>query len=140
MTATAESFGLSRIGQIAVVVHDTPRAVAFYRDVLGMRLLFEAPPQLAFFDCGGVRLMLSPPEGPDTDRPTTTIYYTVDDIQRAAARLASRGVVFEQPAHIVARLPHADLWMAFFRDPDRNLLALMSEAARARDESQVPSR
>ena len=127
----AQPFGLSRIGQIAVVVHDTPRAVAFYRDVLGMRLLFEAPPQLAFFDCGGIRLMLSPPEGPDTDHPAAIIYYTVDDIEQAAAVLASRGVVFEQPAHIVARLPHADLWMAFFRDPDRNLLGLMSEVSKA---------
>ena len=130
MAAVTDAFGLSRIGQIAVVVHDVPRAVAFYRDVLGMKLLFEAPPKMAFFDCGGIRLMLSLPEGEEFDRPTTIIYYTVDDIQSAAAVLQARGVAFEQPPHIVARLPHADLWMGFLRDPDRNPLALMSEVAK----------
>ena len=130
MAAVTDAFGLSRIGQIAVVVHDVPRAVAFYRDVLGMKLLFEAPPKMAFFDCGGIRLMLSLPEGEEFDRPTTIIYYTVDDIQAAAAVLQDRGVTFEQPPHIVARLPHADLWMGFLRDPDRNPLALMSEVAK----------
>ena len=130
MAAVTDAFGLSRIGQIAVVVHDVPRAVAFYRDVLGMKLLFEAPPKMAFFDCGGIRLMLSLPEGEEYDRPTTIIYYTVEDIQAAAAVLQDRGVAFEQPPHIVARLPHADLWMGFLRDPDRNPLALMSEVAK----------
>jgi methylmalonyl-CoA/ethylmalonyl-CoA epimerase len=130
MMAVAETFGLSRIGQIAVVVRDLPRAVAFYRDVLGMRLLFEAPPAMAFFDCGGVRLMLSLPEG-DVDHRAAIIYYTVSDIQQAAAVLGARGVAFDAAPHVVARLPHADLWMAFFHDADGNLLALMSEVARA---------
>jgi methylmalonyl-CoA/ethylmalonyl-CoA epimerase len=129
MTAVTEGFGLSQIGQITVVVHDVPRAVAFYRDVLGLRFLFEAPPGLAFFDCGGIRLMLSRPEG-EVDYRAATIYYTVPDIQQAAAVLGSRGVVFDQPPHVVARLPHADLWMAFFHDVDRNLLAIMSEVPR----------
>jgi methylmalonyl-CoA/ethylmalonyl-CoA epimerase len=127
MTMTAESFGLSTIGQIAVIVHDLPRAVAFYRDTLGMRLLFEAPPKMAFFDCGGIRLMLSLPETAEYDRPSTIIYYTVDDIQQAAAVLQARGAAFDSPPHLIAKLPHADLWMAFLRDPDRNPLALMSE-------------
>ena len=125
---TAAPFGLARIGQIAVVVHDLQGAVAFYRDVLGMRLLFEAPPAMAFFDCGGIRLMLSLPEG-DLDRRSAIIYYTVDDIQQAATVLGERGVLFDQPPHVVARLPHADLWMAFFHDADDNLLAIMSEVA-----------
>jgi methylmalonyl-CoA/ethylmalonyl-CoA epimerase len=131
MTAVDEGFGVSRIGQIAMTVGDLPRAVAFYRDVLGMRFLFEAPPAMAFFECGGVRLMLSLPEeaGADPGRPYASIvYYAVDDIQHAARALEARGVFFEQPPHIVARLPHADLWMAFLRDPDRHLLAIMSEA------------
>lgn len=132
MAAVAGSFGLARIGQIAMTVSDRARAVAFYRDILGMRLLFEAPPALAFFDCGGVRLMLSEPEGegPHAGQCSSVIYYVVDEIQAAAAELQSRGVAFEGPPHVVARLPHADLWMAFLRDPDRNLLALMSEVSR----------
>ena len=129
-TDAAASFGLARIGQIAVVVHDLPRAVAYYRDVLGMRLLFEAPPGMAFFDCGGILLMLSLPEG-DVNRRAAIIYYTVQDIQQAAAVLGARGVLFDHAPHLVARLPHADLWMAFFRDPDENLLALKSEVRKA---------
>jgi len=130
MTAVAGTFGLSTIGQIAVVVHDLPRAVAFYRDTLGMRLLFEAPPKMAFFDCGGIRLMLSLPETPEYDHPSSIIYYTVDDIQQAAAVLQARGVEFDSAPHLIAQLPHADLWMAFLRDADRNPVALMSEVKR----------
>jgi len=131
MTANPGSFGLSRIGQIAVVVRDLPRAAAFYRDTLGMRLLFEAPPGLAFFDCAGVRLMLTLPDGADAGRMASIIYYAVDDIAVAARILAERGVVFETEPHVVARLPQADLWMAAFRDPSGNLLELMSEVPRS---------
>ena len=131
MTANPGPFGLSRIGQIAVVVRDLPRAVAFYRDTLGLRLLFEAPPGLAFFDCAGVRLMLTLPDAPDAGRMASIIYYAVDDIAAAARALAERGVAFETEPHVVARLPLADLWMAAFRDPSGNLLELMSEVPRA---------
>ena len=137
MAAVADGFGLSRIGQIAMTVHDLPRAVAFYRDVLGMTFLFEAPPAMAFFDCGGVRLMMSLPEEKGEvagQRFASIIYYTVPDIQEAAAVLGARGVTFEAPPHVVARLPHADLWMAFLHDPDRNMLAIMSEVARSPSE------
>lgn len=130
----AERFGVARIGQIAMTVADLPRATAFYRDVLGMRFLFEAPPAMAFFDCGGVRLMLSLPEQAGAaagQQFGSIIYYTVDDIQQAASAIEAGGVRLEQPPHVVARLPHADLWMAFLRDPDRNLLAIMSEVAHA---------
>jgi len=125
----AKAFGLSRIGQIAVVVHDLPRAVAFYRDTLGMRLLFEAPPAMAFFDCSGIRLMLSQPSSAEVDHPNI-IYYRVDDIQEARDALAARGVTFNHEPRLIAPLPHADLWMADFRDPDGNVLELMSEVAR----------
>ena len=128
MTPAAQS-GLSIIGQIAITVRDVERAVKFYRDTLGMRFLFQAPPNMAFFDCGGIRLMLSPPEG-TADSFSSIIYYRVDNIQSAAAALKSRGVSFESEPHLVAQMPDHDLWMAFFRDPDRNLLALMSEAKR----------
>jgi len=122
--------GIRRIGQIAVVVQDMPRAVRFYRDVLGLRLLFEAPPSLAFFDCGGVRLMLSPPEGPDTAAMSSILYYEVADIHAAHNTLVERGAVFEQEPHVVAPLGPNDLWMAFLRDSEHNLLGLMSEVPR----------
>jgi catechol 2,3-dioxygenase-like lactoylglutathione lyase family enzyme len=131
-TAVTGGFGIARIGQIAMTVGDLPRAVAFYRDRLGMRFLFEAPPAMAFFDCSGVRLMLSLPEQAGAaagQQFGAIIYYAVDDIQQAAQALAARGVLFEQPPHLVARLAHADLWMAFLRDPDGHLLAIMSEVA-----------
>lgn len=131
MTAVVEAFGLSRIAQIAVVIHDLPRAVAFYRDTLGMRLLFEAPPMMAFFDCAGVRLMLSLPSAPEHDHPSSIIYYAVEDIHASARTLAAKGVAFEQEPHIVAKLPHADVWIAAFADPDGNILELMSEVAPA---------
>jgi methylmalonyl-CoA/ethylmalonyl-CoA epimerase len=117
-----------------MTVDDLPRAVAFYRDVLGLKFLFEAPPAMAFFDCGGVRLMMSRPEVAGEaagQRFASIIYYTVPDIHEAAAALGARGVMFEAAPHIVARLPHADLWMGFLRDPEGNLLAIMSEVARA---------
>ncbi len=118
--------GISQIGQIAIAVKDLPRAVAFYRDILGLPFLFEAS-GMAFFDCGGVRLMLSVPESPEFDHAASLIYYKVPDIGQAAAALRARGAVFERDPHVVARMPGYDLWMAFLRDPERNLLAIMSE-------------
>ena len=121
-----ESFGLGKIGQIAVPVTDIDRAVAFYRDVLGMKFLFQSPPGLGFFDCGGVRLMLDAPAGAQAGQGGV-IYYQVPDLQAAFETLTARGVVFEAKPHLIARMPDHELWMAFFRDLDRNLLALMSE-------------
>lgn len=121
------SFGLSAIGQIAVTVADVDRAIAFYRDTLGLRPLFQFP-GMGFFDCGGVRLMLSRPEGAGPGN--SVIYFKVADLDEAFRELAGRGLKFEQEPHIVARLPDHNLWMAFFRDPDGNLLGLMSEVAR----------
>ena len=120
-------FELSQIGQIAVPVTDIERAVAFYRDSLGMRFLFQAPPGLAFFDCAGVRLMLDAPAKTQSEGGSSVIYFKVRDLDTAFATLSARGVSFEAKPHLVAKLPDHDLWMAFFRDPDRNLLALMSE-------------
>ncbi len=127
--AAATAFGLSTIGQIGITVTDVDRAIAFYRDTLGMKLLFQAG-SLGFFDCAGVRLMLSGAEKPG-DTYSSILYFKVPDIQAASQMLAGRGVVFEQEAHLVARMPDHDLWMAFLRDPDRNLLAIMSEIPRA---------
>jgi methylmalonyl-CoA/ethylmalonyl-CoA epimerase len=92
-----------------------------------MRFLFQAPPGLAFFDCGGIRLMLDAPARAQAGHNGSVIYYKVPDLQAAFETLSARGVVFEAKPHLVARLPDHELWMAFFRDPDGNLLALMSE-------------
>jgi methylmalonyl-CoA/ethylmalonyl-CoA epimerase len=129
--ATPSPLGLSRIGQIAINVHDLGRAMRFYRDALGMKFMFEVP-KMAFFDCDGVRLMLALPETTEFDHPASVIYYKVGDIQSAHQTLMSRNVVFDAAPHIVARMPNHDLWMAFFRDPEGNLLALMSEVAHQR--------
>lgn len=117
----------SRLGQIAVVVQDLDRAVAFYRDTLGMRFLFQAPPKLAFFDCGGVRLMLDVPEEEEFKHPASILYYKVDDIRGTWTALRDRGVEFRDEPHRVARMPDHELWMTFFRDTEGNTLALMSE-------------
>lgn len=118
---------IERIGQIAIPVADLERAVAFYSDVLGLRLLFRAPPALAFFDCGGVRLMLSRPEGEDTPAVAGLLYYLVPDIKAAHAVLVERGVTFVQVPRPIARLGDHELWLALCRDSEDNLLALMSE-------------
>ena len=129
MTASTPSFGLSRIGQIAMTVQDLARAIAFYRDTLGLRFLFEAAPSMAFFDCGGVRLMLSVAEKAGQSY-SSVIYYKVDDIQLAFETIAARGATVERNPHLLAKMPDHDLWMAFFRDSEGNLLALMSEVRR----------
>ncbi len=128
MTET-KKFGLSTIGQIAVNAHDLERAVDFYRDRLGMKHLFSVPPQMAFFDCDGLRLMLSLPEKPEFDHPSSILYFKVDNIQQAAQTLSDRGVQFEEQPVFVANMGAYDLWMASFRDSENNLLALMSEVA-----------
>jgi len=121
------NFGLGRIGQIAVPVGDLERAVAFYRDTLGMDFLFQAPPGLAFFNCAGVRLMLDVPAKSQSPNHASIVYFTVPDIEAAFETLSARGVRFESKPHLIAKLADHELWMAFFWDPDDNLLALMSE-------------
>jgi methylmalonyl-CoA/ethylmalonyl-CoA epimerase len=122
---TAEGFGLSRIRQIHVSVKDVDRSVKFYRDVLGMKFLFQFP-GMAFFDCDGVRLYLAVPERPEFDR-TSLIYYSVSSIQDAVKALEGRSVKFHGRPHIVHQDGTHELWVAFFQDPDANGLALMSE-------------
>jgi len=118
--------GLQRIHQISIRTEDTARAVAFYRDALGLKLLFEAPPRLAFFDCGGVRLMLSPAE-PEFDHQGSVIYFAVDDIKTTHAALTTAGVTFRSEPHMIARLPDREVWLADFLDSEGNVLALMAE-------------
>lgn len=120
--------GLSRIGQVSMRAKDLPRAIRFYRDVLGIPFLFEAPPALAFFDCAGVRLMLNMPEGA-FDHPGSVLYFTVDDIRARHASLAAKGVTFTREPHVIAKLPDREVWMAFFEDSEGNTLALMAEVS-----------
>lgn len=124
-------FGLSTIEQIAVNAHDIERAVAFYRDKLGMKHLFSVPPNLAFFDCEGIRLMLSLPAKPEFDHPGSIIYFKVADIQEAHRTLAERGVQFEEAPIFVADMGTYDLWLASFRDSENNLLALMGHVPKS---------
>jgi methylmalonyl-CoA/ethylmalonyl-CoA epimerase len=130
MNTTASAVGISRIGQISIVVRDVDRATAFYRDKLGLRLLFTAG-GMAFFDCGGVRLMLSRAEKPEFEHPSSILYFTVPDIKAAHGQMAASGVRFEDEPHLLAKMPSHDLWMTFFRDSEENFLALMSEVPRA---------
>jgi catechol 2,3-dioxygenase-like lactoylglutathione lyase family enzyme len=122
--------GIERIGQIALVVHDLPKAVGFYQGTLGLQMLFQVPPKMAFFDCAGVRLMLSLPEKAEFDHPSSILYFKVPDIQHAYRTMKDRGAAFEGEPHLVAKLETHDLWLAFFKDPDLNFLALMSEVRR----------
>jgi methylmalonyl-CoA/ethylmalonyl-CoA epimerase len=122
-----DTIALNKIGQIAVVVKDLDRAVAFYRDTLGMTFLFQAPPGLAFFDCGGVRLMLDRGEPGGEKFGTSIIYYKVTDIEGTAKKLRAKGVSFDEEPHRIAEMPDHDLWMAGLRDSEGNLLCLMEE-------------
>lgn len=124
------NFGLSAIEQIAINAHDVERATTFYRDKLGMKHLFSVPPNLAFFDCGGIRLMLSLAAKPEFDHPSSIIYFKVEDIQLACATLSERGVQIEESPIFVADMGTYDLWLASFRDSENNLLALMSHVAK----------
>jgi methylmalonyl-CoA/ethylmalonyl-CoA epimerase len=130
MDGSANGIGITRVGQIAINAKDVERSTAFYKDKLGLTLLFKAPPQLAFFDCGGVRLMLSPPEKPEFDHPSSILYFAVPDIHAAYGKLKEGGVRFVDEPHIIAKMPTHDLWITSFYDSEDNLLALMSEVVR----------
>jgi methylmalonyl-CoA/ethylmalonyl-CoA epimerase len=117
---------LTRIGQIAVPVKDVERATTFYRDTLGMQHLFSIPGS-AFFQCGDIRLMLSAPEKPEFDHPSSILYFVVDDLNATYMRLVEGGVHFDDEPHLIANMETYDLWMVFFRDSEHNYMGLMSE-------------
>jgi len=116
----------SRIRQIAVVCKDVARATAFYRDTLGLPFLFAAGPALAFFDCGGVRLMLSS-DNEGHDNLSSMLYYLVTDIEGTQSDLESKGVLFVEKPHMIAKMPDHELWLSAFKDSEGNLLGLMEE-------------
>jgi len=123
--AQQQPFGLSSIGQIFIRARDLDRAIRFYRDTLGMPFLFQAPPQMAFFQCGTTTIMLGVPE-PELDHPASLVYYLVPDIASAHTTLRGRGVEFISDPHLVHRAADHELWLAEFRDSEGNVLALMA--------------
>jgi methylmalonyl-CoA/ethylmalonyl-CoA epimerase len=131
MSTASSNLGIKNIGQISIIVHDLQRATAFYRDTLGLPLLFTAP-NLAFFDCGGVRLMLGPAETPELDHPSSILYFRVPDLTTAHQRLVDMGVQIVAPPRLIAPMPTYDLWMSAFRDSEGNIHQLMSEVPRSK--------
>ena len=117
------------VGQLLIPVADLEAGVKFYRDTLGLRHLFSAPPQMAFFQCGDLRLLVGvPPPGLAAQRGST-VYFRVADIRAVHRTLSERSVKFAQPPHVVHRSPKSEFWLAEFADPDGNQLALMSETS-----------
>ncbi len=121
------SLAISRIGQIALSASDLDRATAFYRDVLGLKFLFSAPPGMSFFECGEVRLLIGGPEAGGGAHPATTLFYFVSDIRDAARALTERGVAFDRDPMMIAKLADREVWLAEFQDSEGNSAALMSE-------------
>jgi methylmalonyl-CoA/ethylmalonyl-CoA epimerase len=117
---------ITRIGQIGITVRDLERAVGFYRDALKLRFLFQVP-NLAFFDCGGVRLMLGAPERSELDHPASILYYVVKDLQATHTALRAAGAELVDEPHLIATMPDHELWMFFAKDSEGNTLGLMAE-------------
>src|SRR4051812_9293581 len=119
--------GLSDIGQIAVIVGDVAKATSFYRDVLGLKFLFPAGPNMAFLAAGSVRLMLTTPQGHGEVGKNSILYFKVSDIAAAHAAIVARGAEAGSQPQMIARMPDHELWMAAVRDPEGNCIELMSE-------------
>ncbi len=115
------------LAQVTINAKDLARATAFYRDRVGLKHLFDAPPAMSFFDCGGVRLLVGVAEKPEFDHPGSILYFRTGDIQGDAARMKAEGVHFRDEPHLVAKLPEREIWIAFFDDTEGNLMALMAE-------------
>jgi predicted enzyme related to lactoylglutathione lyase len=118
---------LSEIRQIAITVSDVSTALPFYRDVLGLTFLFSPAPTLAFLAAGSVRLMLTTPQGAGTVGHNSILYFKVTDIAATHAAIIGRGAKNERAPQLTARMPDHELWVAFVRDPDGNLVGLMEE-------------
>lgn len=125
--STVTSPAVSEIGQIAIVVSDVAQAIEFYRDVLGLKFLFAAGPNLAFLGAGSVRLMLTTPQGAGEVGKNSILYFKVDDLSATHAAILARGARNERAPALTAKMPDHELWIAFVRDPDGNLVGLMSE-------------
>jgi methylmalonyl-CoA/ethylmalonyl-CoA epimerase len=131
MVDTVKDLSQATVAQILIPVADLEKAVPFYRDTLGVPFLFTAPPQMSFFQCGNVRLLVGVPTGGEVAERGSAIYFKVADIKAVHAQLAERGVKFVAEPHLVHKAATYDLWLAEFKDPDGNALALMSEVPKA---------
>ena len=118
---------ITSLGQLAIVVSDVPRALAFYRDVLGLQFLFAPSDNLAFVACGATRIMLSTPQGHGEAGKNSIPYFKVSGLEDFFAGALGRGAVFEREPRLIARMPDHDLWIGFLKDPDGNLVGLMEE-------------
>jgi methylmalonyl-CoA/ethylmalonyl-CoA epimerase len=130
MNTTTAAVHLDEIAQVALTAIDLDEARTFYRDVLGMKFLFDAG-SMTFFQCGSVRLLIGTAEQGTASASPTILYFRVADIQAAADVLRDKGVTLSQEPHLVARMKSHDLWLAFFKDPSGNALALMCEQPRS---------
>jgi len=119
--------GIETIGQIAIAISDLEKSVDFYKNKLGLTLLFEVSPNLAFFQCGDTRLMMTTLQGDKKDHNTSVIYYKVSDIQLTTEQLQQKGIVFERQPQLAAKMEDHELWIGFLRDPDQNLVGIMAE-------------
>jgi methylmalonyl-CoA/ethylmalonyl-CoA epimerase len=128
--SAAGALRIQNIGQISIIVQDVERATAFYRDVLGLPLLFSVP-GMAFFDCGGVRLMLGRASAPELDHPSSILYFRVTDIEAGHRHLVEHGVAIVAAPRLIAPMPTYDLWMTGFKDSEGNIHQLMAEVPRA---------
>ncbi|WP_342599232.1 VOC family protein [Psychrobacillus sp. FSL H8-0483] len=115
-----------KLGQVAVNVENVERAVVFYKEVIGLPLLFETN-GLAFFQCEDTRLLLSRPETEEFDHPSSVLYFQVENLQEEVARMKEAGALFIDEPHMVAKMGDTETWMAFFKDTEGNTHALMSE-------------
>lgn len=121
------SLDIQKLGQVALNVQDVERATAFYRDTLGLRHLFSAPPKMSFFELGEVRLLLGEPEKPEDAHGSALLYYQVADINAAHAKLVAKSVDVVAAPHFVAKMPDHELWIAFYHDGEGNTFGLMCE-------------
>ena len=117
---------IQKIGQIALPIKNMENAIEFYKDKLGLPLLFNTE-NMAFFECNGQRLLLSIPEKEEFANSSSIIYFQVEDIKKSYEELIAKGVSFNDEPHIVAKMEHTETWMAFFKDSEDNTHALMSE-------------
>lgn len=123
MEPASASGGLMMLGQVARTARNLEEASAWYEGVLGLPKLY-AFPGLAFFDLGGVRLMLTEEGGGTQD---SILYLRVPDVHVTKAELEAREVTFTHAPHMIHR--HSDgteEWMAFFVDNEGRPLALMA--------------
>ena len=118
---------LGEIGQIALTVSDVAKAKAFYHGILGLKLLFDAGPNLSFLAAGSVRLMLSTSQGSGTPGKNSILYFKVSQVESVYTAVTAAGAAAERAPQLTAKMPDHELWIGFVRDPDGNLVGLMEE-------------